>query len=254
MIRGVFLDLDGTVYWGTREVPGAADFIRKLRGLGIAYLFVTNRANRPPVEIRDHLRRYGIPCEAEDVLTAAQATAASLKPGRAWFIGEDGMRLALEEAGFQITEDRPDYVIVSFDRTFDYNKLKIACRLIGNGAQFIATNPDQALRTEDGLLPGTGAIVAAVAAGTGKQPVMIGKPEKTIFEMGLRRLGIVAGETIAVGDNPGTDIPAGARAGIRTAYILTGVGRREDLAGLAVQPTWVVEGFAELSDLVERER
>ena len=254
MIRGVLLDLDGTVYRGAQEVPGAAQFVRQLRAWDILYLFVTNRANRPPEDVRDHLRGFGIDCATEDILTAAQATAAYLKKGSAYCIGEEGLRRALVEAGFEITDHAPDYVIVSLDRGFTYEKLATASRLIAGGARFVATNPDKALRIEQHVVPGTGALVAAVEAACGQKPLMIGKPEPLIFEMALKKLGLAAADVIVVGDNPETDIPAGVNAGLRTAYILTGVGSREDAACTGVGPTWIVEGFAELLSLVAREK
>ena len=253
MIRGVLLDLDGTVYLGAGEVPGAARFVRQLRAWNIRHLFVTNSANRPPEDVRDHLRGYGIDCSTEDILTAAQATAAYLARGRAYYIGEEGMRRALVDAGFEITDQAPDYVIVSLDRGFTYEKLATASRLIAGGARFVATNADRALHEGHRVVPGTGALLAAVEAVTGVKPLMIGKPEKLILEMALKRLGLAAADAIAVGDNPETDIPAGAKAGVRTAYILTGVGRREEAACSGVSPTWIVEGFEELQRIVARE-
>lgn len=253
MIRGVLLDLDGTVYRGAQEVPGAAQFVRQLGAENIRCLFVTNRANRPPEEVCDHLRGYGIDCTTEDILTAAQATAAYLERGSAYYIGEEGMRCALVEAGFEITDQAPDYVIVSYDRSFTYEKLATASRLIVGGARFIATNPDKALRSEQHVMPGTGALVAAVEAASGQKPLMIGKPEKLLFEMALKRLDLAAADVIAIGDNPETDIPAGVNAGLRTAYILTGVGRREDATRSGVGPTWIVESFDELLRIVARE-
>lgn len=258
MIRGVLLDLDGTVYWGAREVPGAAQFVQQLHEWNIRCLFVTNRANRTPEEVRDHLQGYGIRCAAEDILTAAQATAAYLKKGRVYFIGEEGMRRALVEAGFEITDQKPDYVpdyvIVSFDRGFSYEKLATASRLINSGALFVATNPDKALRDSQHVTPGTGALVAAVEAASGRKPLVIGKPEPLLFEMALKRLQLPPADVIVVGDNPETDIPAGLRAGLRAAYILTGVGRREDAALAGVSPTWIVEDFSELRSTVAREK
>jgi 4-nitrophenyl phosphatase len=250
MIKGVLLDLDGTVYWGQKQVPGAADFLAFLRTQSIRCLFVTNRANRTPQAICEHLRGYGIACTPDDVLTSAQATAAYLTPGPAYYIGEDGMYCALMEAGFEITDNEPDYVIVSYDRGFSYDKLATACRLIGAGAKFVATNDDKAINTEDGLAPGSGALVAAVAAGSGREPLLIGKPERPLFDMALRRLNLPADDVIAVGDNPATDLPAGQRAGIRTAYMLTGVGTRDDLKRLALRPTWVAADFGALTRIV----
>ena len=253
MIKGVILDLDGTVYLGKEEVPGAARFIAYLRQSGIKYLFVTNRANRTPTVVAEHLCTYGIPCTENDVLTSAQATVQYLKRGSAYYIGEEGLKVELEKAGMAVNEEAPDYVIVSFDRTFTYDKLKKACRLIDAGAKFIATNPDKALKTATGLTPGTGSIVAAVAAGSGAEPIMIGKPERLIMDMSLERLGLAREEVINVGDNVATDILAGLRAGIRTAFILTGISNRDDLAKSDLKPTWVVEGYAELTEIVRRE-
>lgn len=247
MIRGVILDLDGTVYFGTEEVPGAGAFVAECRSLGIRCLFVTNRANRVPDEIVRQLRGHGIPCELGDVLTAAQATARYLHHGSAWYIGEDGLRIALEEQGIAITEDHPDYVVVGYDRGFNYEKLFKACRLIDGGAKFIATNPDKALKTEKGIYPGTGAIVEAVASGTGSRPVVVGKPERLIMDMALERLGMVPNEVIVVGDSLATDVPAGFAAGMRTVLLLTGVSRREDIAASEPKPDWVVESFSELA-------
>jgi 4-nitrophenyl phosphatase len=248
--RGIILDLDGTVYTGSKEVPGAAAFVRACRASGIRCLFVTNRTNRLPDAIAGHLSGYGIDCSVCDVLTASEATAAILPPGRAYVIGEEGLVIPLRAAGFTLTDQDPDYVIVGFDREFSYDKLKTACHWIGRGARFIATNPDRALRMEDRLYPGTGALVAAVEAGTNIRPLVIGKPERPIMDMALRRLGLPAGEVLAVGDNLATDIPSAAAAGISSVLMLTGVSRADDVASSPVAPTWVCATFAELETVV----
>lgn len=253
MLRGVLLDLDGTLYHGEAQVPGAAGFVRRLRELGVACLFVTNRANRTPEEVAEQISGFGIPCGPGDVLTSAQATARFLKSGAAYCIGERGIELALEEVGIRLTDQAPDYVVVSYDRGFNYTKLATACRLIGEGARFVATNPDSALKTRDGLLPGTGAIVAAVEGGTGRKPVMVGKPNALIFEMALAQMDLPADQVLAVGDNVLTDIPAGFRAGMRTVLLLTGVSTRADALAAFPQPTWIVEDYKGLLELVERE-
>lgn len=246
-IRGIIFDLDGTVYTGAREVPGAAEFIQACRARGIRCLFVTNRTNRLPEAVVNHLREYGIRCSTDDVLTASEATAEILPPGRAYVIGEEGLEIPLRKAGFTLTDQEPEYVIVGFDREFSYEKLKTACHWIGRGARFIATNPDRALRLEDRLYPGTGALVAAVEAGSNTRPRVIGKPERPIMDMALRRLGLSAGEVLAIGDNLATDIPSAAAAGIRSVLMLTGVSRVEEIPASPVQPDWVCASFAELS-------
>lgn len=253
MIRAVILDLDGTVYTGHVPVPGAADFVSFARDNSIRPLFVTNRSNRLPAEIVRHLGECGIPCGEPDVLTTSEATASHLQPGRAFCIGEKGLTETLAAAGFSVTDENPDYVIVSFDRHFDYAKLEKASRLIEGGADFIATNPDCGLKTDKGIVPGTGAIVAAVRAATGREPVMIGKPARIIMDMALKRLRMPAVDVICVGDNVTTDIPSGAAAGMRTALLLTGVSRREDADSSPVKPDWILDSFAGLVSLVARE-
>lgn len=254
MIDGVILDLDGTVYEGDREVPGASEFVGELAASGRQYLFVTNRANRTPEVVAEQLRGYGIACTTDHVLTAAQATAVFLGSGSAYVIGEEALEIALREVGMTVTDEGADYVVVGFDRWFDYEKLRRACFLIGEGATFVATNPDRALRTELGLLPGTGAIVAAVEAGTNVAPVVVGKPERRIIDMGLARLGLAPERVLVVGDNLLTDIPAGARAGTHTALLLTGVSRREEVGEAEFEPTWVVEDYAALGQVVFGDR
>lgn len=249
-VRGVILDLDGTVYRGREAVAGAAEFVRRVEETGIKYLFVTNRANRTPEEVCTQLGGFGISCGVEQVVTSAQVTADYIKTGRVFCVGEEGLQRELEARGITVTEEKPDYVVVSFDRTFTYAKLQTACRLIRAGAQFIATNPDRCLEVEGGTVPGTGALVAAVATGSGTTPVMMGKPERRIMDVSLQRLGLGPDETIAVGDNVETDIPAGQRAGMRTALILTGVSTRQETERAAVAPTWIVDGFEELWEIV----
>ncbi len=249
-IRGVILDLDGTVYNGAKEVPGAAEFVNWLVEAGVRYVFVTNRANRPAQAIVAQLRGYGMRCDPEQVLTSAEATALSLRPGKAFLIGESGLREALQARGFVFCKDEADYVIVGYDTGFTYAKLARAMALILRGARFIATNPDKRLKTESGFLPGTGAIVAGLMAATGIKPRVIGKPGKTLLRLALRRMGLTASETLLVGDNVETDIPAGARVGMRTALFLGGVSTRDDVRRARIRPTWIVRRYGELRRLV----
>lgn len=253
MIKGVILDLDGTVYKGEEAVPGASRFVSFLRATDRRALFVTNRANRKPEAVSAQLQALGVPCDVGDVLTSAQATAKHLAPGRVFVVGEAALSDALEAAGFVVADTKADYVVVSFDRQFTYDKMATACRLIQQGAGFVATNPDKGLSTESGIVPGTGAIVASVEAATGVQPLVIGKPEPLIMTMGAERMELPADEVLAVGDNLATDIPAGRRAGMRTALILTGISTRADVRDSDTTPTWVVDNYPDLQHIVEKD-
>ncbi len=251
MPRGMIFDLDGTLYRGRSAVPGAADFVRLVRAGGWQTLFMTNRANRSAAVVAAHLRELGIGCRPSEVLTSAQAAAGLLEPGSVFVIGEAPMRNVLRKAGFEIADTGVKTVLVGFDRHFNYAKLTRAVRLIRGGARFVATNPDKALLQDDGWCPGTGAIVAAVAAAAGTEPVIIGKPGRRMVDIALKRMGITAGQAVMIGDNLETDIAAGVAAGVRSVLILTGVSARADLGSSDVQPTWVAEDYGDLTAMLE---
>ena len=250
-IKGLILDLDGTLYLGDAEVPGAGDFVRRMHGRGVRCLFVTNRANRTPGQICEQLRGFGIDGNEDDVITSSHATARSLRNSSAYVVGEPALIEALQAEQVTVTEEAPDHVVVGFDRTFTYAKLRTACRLISRGARFIATNPDHFLKVDGGHDPGTGAIVAAVSVGSGTQPTVIGKPEPALVEMSLEVLGLAKDEVLMVGDNLATDIRAGAAAGVPTALILTGVSTRTEGETADPRPTWIVDDYSALTRLVE---
>ena len=249
-IKTLLLDLDGTVYAGDKEVPGASDFIRKCTESNIRCLFVTNRSNRIPEIVRDQLLSYGIPCKTEDIVTTALVTAHYIGSGSAYVIGETGLETALVNQGITITEHAPDYVVVSIDRQFSYDKLATACRLICAGSKFIATNLDARLKIEGRFVPGSGSIVAAVQTACGLKPVVMGKPERHILDMSMEVTGCKASETLVIGDNLATDIAAGVNAGIDTVLMLTGVNSRDDIPASGITPTYIAEDFAEMTRIL----
>jgi 4-nitrophenyl phosphatase len=250
MIQGIIFDLDGTIYRGSQAVPGAADFVSRVAEQGIKVFFVTNRSNRTPESICIQLRGYGISCTIENILTSAQATACHLRSGNVFFIGEEGLEQALFEAGLTMDQESPDYVVVGFDRAIDYTKIEKASRLIRAGARFIVTNPDKTVNADEGISPGNGAIVAAIATASGVSPIVVGKPERAIIDIALERMGLAPEHVILVGDNLETDIRAGINAGIRTVLILTGISTRTDLMNSPVKPHRVVADYAELAHAV----
>ena len=258
-IKGVLFDLDGTIYLGDVLIPGAARAIATLKGAGLKIGYLTNK----PIEPRDayarKLSRLGVPTDPEEVVTSSLVLAGWLRrhlPGATLFVvGELPLREELAGAGFVLSDDpaRVDVVVAAFDRTFDYRKLTIAMRAIKRGARFVATNPDRTCPTPDGELPDCAAVVGAIEGCTGRRVEMIaGKPSAVMLDVALERLAIGRRECLMVGDRLETDILMGRRAGVRTALVLSGIARREDLAAgdPAQRPDFVVDTVGDLPALL----
>ncbi|QJC52022.1 HAD-IIA family hydrolase [Paenibacillus albicereus] len=259
-ISGLLLDLDGTIYRGDEAIEGAAELIGSLRAAGLPYLYVTNNSSASPEDVAERLRRMGIPAEADEVCTSAQAAAAhaaELYPGgRVFLIGESGLSEALLAAGLTFAEEGADVVVQGIDREFTYSKAAAAVRELLGGAGYIMTNPDLLLPSKGGLFPGAGSIGAMLRAASGIEPVLIGKPSPVLMDYALNRLGLPADEAWVVGDNLATDIAAGESSGCRTILVLTGLTdaanyeRYAETAG--VRPFASCEGLGELAAYVSR--
>jgi 4-nitrophenyl phosphatase len=253
--KAFLIDLDGTLYRGKEVIPDAPDFIRWLEKTGRQYRYVTNNSSRTPEQVAEHLRHLGIPAETEHVLTTSMTVATYIKAhgkgNRVYMIGEVGMRKALEDAGLVITDQDVDYVVQGIDREFTYQKLKTASLLIQGGATFIATNVDKALPTEEGLLPGAGSLMMALQTTSGVKPIVIGKPEARMIDFAVEEMGVSKEQAVVVGDNLDTDILAGVNAGVRTAMVLTGFSKREQVEAAEGKPTVIFESLTELMQAAE---
>lgn len=242
---GYLIDLDGTMYRGTEQIEEAADFIQRLLAADIPYLFVTNNSSRTPAQVAEKLRNFSIPAEEGQVFTTSQATANYIyeqkKDASIYVIGEEGIRTAISEKGFELAEEDAEFVVVGIDRSITYEKLATACLAVRNGATFISTNGDIAIPTERGLLPGNGSMTSVISVSTQTKPTFIGKPESIIMEQALQVLGTSKDDTLMVGDNYDTDILAGINAGMDTLLVHTGVTKKEHLSRYDVGPTYVVD-------------
>ncbi|MFY4775542.1 TIGR01457 family HAD-type hydrolase [Metabacillus sp. RGM 3146] len=247
--KGFLIDLDGTMYKGTEKIEEAGDFIHALNKKGLPYLFVTNNSSRTPEQVAEKLNGFDIPAKPEQVFTTSQATANYIYEKKQGFsvyvIGEEGILKAVQDKGFTLTEEQPDFVIVGIDREISYEKLAIACLGVRNGATFISTNGDIAIPTERGLLPGNGSLTSVITVSTKVEPIFIGKPEPIIMEQALKVLGTNKEETLMIGDNYDTDIMAGIRSGLDTLIVHTGVTSSTHLLQYKDQPTYAVNSLAE---------
>lgn len=252
---GFIIDLDGTMYAGTKPIPGSAEFIKSLQSKGLPYFFLTNNSSRRPEEVAAHLEQVcGIPVKAEDIYTSAQAAARYIvdqrKGNKVFPIGEAGLLAALEDAGLDTRSENPDFVVQGIDREFTYDKLQTALTHLLNGSGFILTNPDHQLPTEKGMTPGAGSLGAAIQAASRKEPVVIGKPSSIIMNYAIEKMGLPAEEIWVIGDNLRTDIGGGVAAGCKTALMLSGLvtahNLEEQIAAHGVRPTTVCGNLMEL--------
>ena len=233
--RGWLLDLDGTVYLGEALIPGADEAIAALRAAGRRVAFLSNKPLQSRAEYAGKLARLGIPATAEDVVNSSVVLArhlAHLDPGAPVFvIGEASLVAELREAGFETrTDPRVRWVVISFDRTFDYAKLETALQAVTrHGARLIATNPDRTCPVDGGEIPDCAGMIAAVEAVTDRRvEIVVGKPSPIIAREALAVLGLPARECAIVGDRLETDILMGKGQGLATILVLSGVTRPDD--------------------------
>lgn len=255
--RGFVFDMDGVLYRGDRLLPGVQAALDAIELRDRRFVLATNNSMSSPASYVAKLEKMGITVQAEAIVTAGMATRdyliETLRPGAGIFVvGMPGLREQLfEDSPFhpvQYGEEEPAAVVVGLDLGFDYAKLKAANEAIRAGALFVATNTDATLPTEGGLVPGAGSIVAAVQTASGTNPVAIGKPETPLMEQALRRMGVVADESVMIGDRLDTDILAGQRAGMLTVLVLTGVSTRDDIATAPAAPDLILSDLTAFAD------
>jgi 4-nitrophenyl phosphatase len=257
-MRGWILDLDGVLWRGRVGLPGAAEFLDRLRGRGSRLVLATNNATASPASVVLRLRELGAAAEPAEVVTSALAAAAHLRRilpqgTHVYAIGESALTRALVDQGFRLARrgDNVRAVVVGLDRRVNWRKLAEATLALRAGALFIGTNPDPTFPHERGEVPGNGALLAALQTASDREPTIVGKPEAPLFQTALERLGTSPDETVVVGDRLDTDIRGGQQAGLRTVLVLTGVARREDVRTADRPPDWVFDGLPDLTAALE---
>ena len=255
--RGYIFDMDGVLYRGGEKLPGVNDLFNALQLRERTIILATNNSMATPATYVSRLAAMGIDIDQTNILTSGSATAAYLEevlPPKSgiYVIGMPALReLIFADGRFQpvqFGEEAVAAVVAGLDLSFSYDKLRLAAAAIRAGARFVATNSDATLPTEDGLQPGAGSIMAAIAVASGTQPVVVGKPEPLMVHEALRLFDLGAHETVMIGDRLDTDILAGERAGTLTALVLTGVSTRDDLASADPLPDLV---FSDLPAMLE---
>jgi 4-nitrophenyl phosphatase len=251
--RAMIIDLDGVLWLGDMPLPGLDDFFALLRRRQIRFILVSNNATTTARTVQAKLRGMGVEVSPDEILTSSAATAVYLRDlfpqgARIYVVGEAPLKEALTSFGFLLADraENVQVVIGSLDRQVTYEMLTEASLAIRAGALFLGTNGDVTYPTERGPAPGSGALLAALQAASGRAPKIVGKPEPYVYAQALARLGVSPEATLALGDRLETDILGGQRAGLKAAIVLTGVTRREDLANSPVRPDWVFEGLPDV--------
>ncbi len=249
MYKGYLIDLDGTAYLGTKVIPETITFTDALNQKKIPFKFVTNNSSATESDVVKKLTNMGYTVGEENICTTARATSNYIqkyhKGCNAYVIGSGGLLSALKDANVNLVDGQDcklvDVVIIGLDKNVDYEKFARACLAVRNGAVFISTNPDIALPSERGMLPGNGSLVELVAHSTQVTPITIGKPEKHIMQEALEQLNLAANEVAMIGDNYNTDIMSGINMKIDTIFVNTGLTTKEELGAYQIKPTHICE-------------
>jgi NagD protein len=254
-VRSWLMDMDGVLVHEEQAITGADRFITALRDRSIPFLVLTNNSIYTQRDLAARLAASGLDIPEESIWTSALATAKFLEDqrpgGSAFVIGEAGLTTALHESGYTLTERSPDYVILGETRTYSFERITQAIRLIEAGARFIATNPDATGPSPDGSLPATGAVAALITRATDREPYYVGKPNPLMMRSALNAIDAHSETTAMIGDRMDTDIVSGLEAGLETVLVLTGVSTRESAERFPFRPSRILDSVADLADELE---
>jgi NagD protein len=246
------MDMDGVLVQEESAIPGANEFLTRLRELGLPFLILTNNSIYTPRDLTARLRRTGLDVPEGSIWTSALATAQFLddqRPnGTAFVIGESGLTTALHDHGYTLTERDPDYVVLGETRTYSFERITQAIRLIAAGSRFIATNPDNVGPTPDGLLPATGSVAALISRAAGVDPYYVGKPNPLMMRSALNAIEAHSETTAMIGDRMDTDIVSGLEAGLETILVMSGVTTPGEAERYSYRPSKIVDSVADLID------
>jgi len=250
-IRSLILDMDGVIWKDKTPLANLPLFFSELSDRGYGFVLATNNTTLSIEQFLDKFKSLGVVLGYSQVINSSLATAQYLLDlypdgGPIYVVGEIGLNKTLEDHGFFHDEDNVKAVVAGLDRELTYDMLKKASLHIQSGVPFIGTNPDPSLPTPEGLIPGTGTVLAALEAASGVKPVIIGKPAPELYRLALKRLNTKPAETLVVGDRLETDITGGQELGCPVCVVLSGVASSEDAHNWKPKPNYIIEDISEL--------
>ncbi|MBU2665923.1 HAD-IIA family hydrolase [Actinoplanes bogorensis] len=251
-IESWLTDMDGVLVHEGVPVPGAPEFVNRMKKSGKPFLILTNNSIYTPRDLQARLNRMGFDVPEQAIWTAALATAqflADQRPGgTAYVIGEAGLTTAMHAAGYILTEFDPDYVVLGETRTYSFEAITKAIRLIDGGAKFICTNPDATGPSNEGALPAAGSVAAMISKATGVEPYFVGKPNPMMMRSALNTIEAHSETTAMIGDRMDTDVLCGLEAGLHTILVMTGISTREEADRYPYRPSRIINSVADLID------
>jgi NagD protein len=251
-IESWLMDMDGVLVHEEHAIPGADRFLTRLRELERPFLVLTNNSIYTRRDLAARLRQSGLEVPEERIWTSALATARFLEDqrpgGSAFVIGEAGLTTALHQGGYTLTDHDPDYVVLGETRTYSFERITRAIRLIESGARFIATNPDATGPSVDGPLPATGSVAALISRATGHEPYFVGKPNPLMMRSALNAIDAHSETAAMIGDRMDTDVVCGMEAGMETILVLSGLTTNADAERYPYRASRIVDSIADLVD------
>lgn len=264
-VGAFIIDMDGVLWHGQRPQEGLVAFFNCLRQRALPFVLATNNASQTPQQYVDKLAGMGVSVDSGSILTSGQATASYLaqrfpaEKTKVYVIGMQGLTEPLRAEGFTLLTTEAaeqgavaDLVVCGLDRQLTYAKLTAAATFLARGAQFVASNGDTTLPLENGVAVGNGAVIAALKAATGIEPLIIGKPEPIMYNQAMQLLSVEPQKTVAIGDRLDTDILGAVKAGMRSILVLSGISGLDDLNAVDFAPTWIMRDIGELTQVLAR--
>ena len=250
-IECVFLDLDGTIYLGGELIPGAIDFLNRLKMKNIRFFFLSNNSSKSVNQYLVKLNAMNIPAEVDDVILSTHDLITWLKKNsvsETYLVGTSGMQEMLESANIKTKSDEPEYVVLGYDTEINYEKLSTASFHLHNGVELVASHPDMVCPSPFGGLPDNGAFMALFEVTTGVKPTHIcGKPNPGMILHKIEELGLKPEKCAMIGDRLYTDMEMAKRANVNGILVLSGEANRQDIELSSQVPDLVVNSVSELA-------
>jgi len=249
-IKGYIFDMDGVVWDGVVPVPPASERINGLMAAGKKVMFLSNNSMRSRTSYVMRLKEFGITAKKESIVISSYAAGIYMMerkgPSKVYALGTGDMKDEVKEAGHTIVEQGADFVVIGLDKTLNYERMDKAFRNLKNGAELIACAPDLTFLDRGEIHIGSGAFAKALETASGSRLTIIGKPSKLIMGITKGLMGLKPSECMVVGDKLNTEILAGNREGMKTALVLTGETKLEDVKRSEIKPDYVIKDLREL--------